>query len=101
MSYTPPYRTESTTANPALPGATGIDGDFIGSSTLWDLQVGYAVSGRREAGLRRWLAGTSWTLGVRNLFDTEPPYRSDGTGFYSRFDDPRMRFVYVRAQWRR
>lgn len=101
MSYTPPYRTESTTPTAALPAATGLDGDLIGSSTRWDLQAGYTVSGRREPGLRGWLAGTTWTLGVRNVFDTEPPYRSDGTSFYSRFDDPRMRFVYLRAQWRR
>ncbi len=100
MTYTPPYRTESTTPSAALPGATGLDGEFIGSSTRWDLQLGY-TAGRGERGLRRWISDTTWTLGVRNVFDTEPPYRSDGTSFYSRFDDPRMRFVYVRAQWRR
>jgi iron complex outermembrane receptor protein len=101
MSYTPRYRTESTTPTPTLPAATGVDGDFIGSSTRWDLQVGYTVPSGRFTGLRRWLSDTSCTLGMRNLFDREPPYCSDGTSFYSRFDDPRMRFVYLRAQWRR
>lgn len=100
-SYTPRYRTESTKPTPALPGASGIDGDTIGSSTRWDLQLGYEVQPNRDPGLRRWLAGSTWTLGVRNLFDTAPPYRSDGTSYYSRFEDPRMRFVYVRTQWRR
>jgi outer membrane receptor protein involved in Fe transport len=101
MSYTPQYRTETTTPTATLPGATGLDGDFIGSSTRWDLQVGYSVGPKREGSWRDWLADTTWTLGVRNLLDTEPPYRSDGTSFYSRFDDPRMRFLYLRAQWRR
>jgi iron complex outermembrane receptor protein len=100
MTYTPPYRTETTTPTAALPAATGLDGDFIGSSTRWDFQTGYSVRGRRE-GIQRWFSDTTWTLGVRNVFDAEPPYRSDGTSFYSRFDDPRMRFLYLRVQWRR
>ncbi|HEY1107596.1 MAG TPA: TonB-dependent receptor plug domain-containing protein, partial [Opitutaceae bacterium] len=100
-SYTPRYRTESTKPTPALPGASGIDGETIGSSTRWDLQIGHEIQPHREPGLRRWLSGSTWTLGVRNLLDTTPPYRSDGTSFYSRFEDPRMRFVYVRTQWRR
>lgn len=100
-SYTPRYRTESTKPTPALPSASGIDGDTIGSSTRWDLQLGYEVRPNRDPGLRRWLSDSTWTLGVRNLFDTAPPYRSDGTSFYSRFEDPRMRFVYVRTQWRK
>jgi hypothetical protein len=101
MTYTPRYRTDSTTPTATLPGATGLDGDSIASSTRWDLQVGYAVDGRRESGRRSWLANTLWTIGVRNVFDAEPAYRSDGTSFYSRFDDPRMRFIYARVQWRR
>jgi iron complex outermembrane recepter protein len=100
-SYSPPYRTKSTTASAAQPSANGLDGDFIGSSTRWNLQLSHTFKRNREArGVRRWLAGTTWTLGVRNLFDRAPPYRSDGTAFYSRFDDPRLRFIYVRAQWR-
>ncbi len=101
MSYTPRYRTETTTPTPALPSATGLDSEFIGSSTRWDLQIGYTVERARGGGWRRWLTDTTWTVGVRNVFDREPPYRSDGTSFYSRFDDPRMRFGYLRAQWRR
>lgn len=100
-SYTPRYRTESTKPTRALPGASGIDGETIGSSIRWDLQLGYEVRPNRDPGLRRWLSDSTWTLGVRNVFDTAPPYRSDGTSFYSRFEDPRMRFVYVRTQWRR
>lgn len=97
-NYAPPYRTESTTPTPALPAATGVDGEFVGSSTRWDLQVGYTPRARRRAA---WLSGTTWMLGVRNIFDRAPPHRSDGTSFYSRFDDPRMRFIYARVQWRR
>jgi outer membrane receptor protein involved in Fe transport len=101
MAYTPRYRTETTTPTAVLPAATGLDGDFIGSSIRWDFQVGGSIHSARAAAFRRWFSDTSWTLGVRNVFDREPAYRSDGTSFYSRFDDPRMRFVYVRAQWRR
>lgn len=98
-TYTPRYRTESTAPTAALPGATGLDGEFIGSSTRWDVQAGFAVESarRRESRWRDWLMDATWTVGVRNVFDREPPYRSDGTSFYSRFDDPRMRFVSAGA----
>ena len=72
----------------------------IGSSMRWDLQAGYTVSGKTGT-WRAWLADTTWTLGVRNVFDRAPAPQSDGTSFYSRLDDPRMRFVYGRVQWRR
>jgi iron complex outermembrane receptor protein len=99
-AYTPHYHSETTTPTDALPGATGVDGEWIGSSTRWDMQVGYTVP-RGPRGARGWLADTTWTLGVRNVFDRAPAARSDGTSFYSRLEDPRMRFVYGRVQWRR
>lgn len=99
-AYTPRYQSESTTPTAALPSATGLDGDWIGSSVRWDFQGGYTVP-RATRGALHWLSDTTWTLGVRNVFDRAPAPRSDGTAFYSRLDDPRMRFVYGRVQWRR
>lgn len=100
-AYTPRYQTDTTTPTPTLPGASGLDGDYIGSSIRWDLQASHTLAPGRAAGWLRWLADSTWTLGVRNVFDKAPPYRSDGRSFYSRFDDPLMRWLYVRVQWRR
>lgn len=55
---------------------------------------------------KRWrqlLQGTQWTLGVNNLFDNEPPYVFNPGGqnfrsYYSTFDDPRGRYVYLRVK---
>ena len=69
------------------------DLETVSSSTLWDLQVNYITS---RTGWRR--GRTTWTLGVRNLFDRAPSYRTDGLAFYSHFEDPRMRFIYLRVQ---
>jgi outer membrane receptor protein involved in Fe transport len=93
-TYTPKYRTDSTVPTEAIPVTNGLDGDHIPSSLLWDLQITYLPQGVH------WLADSTFTLGVRNLFDRMPPFRSDGVSFYSRFDDPRMRFVYLRAEKR-
>jgi hypothetical protein len=36
---------------------------------------------------------------VRNLLDRDPPFRSDaGAGFYSRYEDPRGRFVSLQIK---
>lgn len=98
-AYTPHYHSETTTPTAALPAATGVDGEWIGSSLRWDLQAGYTVPRATQAA-RSWFSDTTWTLGVRNVFDRAPAPRSDGSSFYSRLDDPRMRFVYGRVQWR-
>jgi hypothetical protein len=38
-------------------------------------------------------------LNVRNLLDDDPPFRSEATGgFYSRFDDPRGRFLSLEVK---
>ena len=50
--------------------------------------------GTVQRGLGRWLGGTKWTVNIRNLVDRDPRFRSDpGAGFYSRYEDPRGRFV--------
>jgi iron complex outermembrane receptor protein len=59
----------------------------VGSLSLWDLQGSYT-------GFKNWRL----TLGVKNLFDRNPPVSNQITSFLSGFDpsyyDPRARFVY-------
>jgi hypothetical protein len=35
---------------------------------------------------------------VLNVFDREPPLVSDGTSFYSRYADPRQRYLYMQMK---
>jgi outer membrane receptor protein involved in Fe transport len=81
--------------SPAFPTATGFDGAKIGSATLFDLQFSYKIpysqaSGR---GVRDWVSGTQWTLGIENVLNKEPEFRTDRFGFYSRYENPRQRYV--------
>ncbi len=68
---------------------TDNDGNLrtVGSLSLWDLQGTY--SGFKNLKL---------TLGVKNLFDRNPPLTNQGFTFQAGFDpsyyDPRARFVY-------
>jgi iron complex outermembrane recepter protein len=59
----------------------------VGSLSLWDIQGSY--SGFKNLKL---------TLGVKNLFDRNPPVTNEGFTFQAGFDpsyyDPRARFVY-------
>jgi iron complex outermembrane receptor protein len=59
----------------------------VSSMSLWDVQASY--KGWRNLAL---------TLGVKNLFDTNPPQSNQGNSFQVGFDpsyyDPRARFVY-------
>jgi iron complex outermembrane receptor protein len=59
----------------------------VGSQSLWDLYGSYT-------GFKNW----KLTLGVKNLFDTNPPFTNQQTTFQVGFDptqyDARARFVY-------
>ena len=65
----------------------------VGSLSLWDLQGSYT-------GFRDWRLA----LGVKNLFDRDPPVSNQLTSFISGFDpsyyDPRGRFVYASVSYR-
>ncbi|MEP7061959.1 MAG: TonB-dependent receptor [Betaproteobacteria bacterium] len=69
--------------------STDLNGNFrrVGTLSLWDLQGGY--SGFKNLTL---------TLGVKNVFDTNPPVTNQQNTFQLGFDtsyyDPRARFVY-------
>jgi outer membrane receptor protein involved in Fe transport len=77
----------------------------VGNSLTVNLQVSYEVKpgAVTDAGWRRWFAGTQWIVGINNLADAEPPYVQNpgSTGFatyYSTYDDPRGRFLYLRIR---
>jgi len=78
-----------------LPGALSGAARRVASYRTWDAQLGYAG----------WLPGMKWTLGLRNLLNTDPPYSNAGgqTSFQSGYDpqyaDPRGRFIYVNASY--
>ncbi len=67
----------------------------VGSYELYHLQ-----------GVYTGIKNLTFTLGVRNLFDKDPPYTNAGgqTSFQSGYDpvyaDPRGRFMYVRAGYK-
>lgn len=94
-NYTSPYIAQIPSPLPGRGSTLSSNKDFetVSSSTLWDLQLNYVTW---RTGWRR--GRTTWSLGVRNLFDRAPSYRADGLAFYSHFEDPRMRFIYLRVQ---
>ena len=65
----------------------------VGALSLWDLQASYS-------GIKNW----KFTLGVKNLFDTNPPVSNQQASFIVGFDpsyyDPRARFVYGSVTYR-
>jgi len=93
--YTDKYYTETTRATPAIPNGNLRDGDHIPSAVYYDFQVRHRFDYRvGQQGWRSWLSGTEMSVNIRNVLDDDPPFRSDsGTGYYSRFDDPRGRFI--------
>lgn len=94
VNYIDSYSTSTTTPTQAFPTANSLDGAKIASATLWDLQVTYHVpGGRGQKGWLRWFDDTKWTLGVRNILNKEPSFRTDVYSPYSRFEDPRQRYV--------
>ncbi len=78
----------------------------VDDSLTFNLQTSYTVAygqpGARS-GWRRYFGGTQWTLGVNNVFDRDPPFvlnpgNQGSPSYYSLFDDPRGRYVYVRIK---
>jgi iron complex outermembrane receptor protein len=64
----------------------------VGAYEIYDLQGTYAFT-----------KNLRFTLGVKNLFDRDPPYTNQGFSFQSGYDpqyaDPRGRFVYARVNY--
>jgi outer membrane receptor protein involved in Fe transport len=81
-------------------GNVGVD-----DSLTTNLQVRYDIPTRigTNSAWRRLLLGTQITVGVNNIFDKYPPYvlnpaSQSFRSFYSTFDDPRGRYVYLRIK---
>ncbi len=93
-TYIDSHQTSTTTPSLVFPTANGLDGAKIPSATLWDAQVSYDIApGHYQGNWRRWFNATKWTLSVRNVFNKEPEFRTDVYSPYSRFEDPRQRYV--------
>jgi iron complex outermembrane receptor protein len=66
----------------------------VGSYLTYDAQASYTGFDRLKL-----------TLGVRNLFDRDPPYANSGgqisfqSGYDPEYADPRGRFIYFRASY--
>lgn len=73
----------------------GVDGAYIRAQLELDARLTYTF-GEAE-GWRGALADTRVALGIHNLLDRRPPYLSTNSGapYYSYYNDPRMRFVYL------
>jgi outer membrane receptor protein involved in Fe transport len=98
-NYTDKFKNGTTAASALFPTATGVDGAYIPSSVTFNLNLGYNIPFKADSGgWRNWVTGTRWTLGVLNVFDREPPLVSDGTSFYSRYADPRQRYLYMQMK---
>ncbi len=95
--YTHSFKTAATIASTQFPAGTGVDGERINSNLVWDLQLGYKVAYAADArGLRRLFTGTQWSVNVQNVFNRLPPWNS--AGFYSRYSDPRMRYITLQIK---
>ncbi|WP_438480340.1 TonB-dependent receptor [Oleiharenicola lentus] len=97
-TYINSYYTTTTRPSPSSPTANQFDGGKIASATLWDVQAGYKFPVNYGRGLRGILDSTQWTVGARNVLNKEPSFRSDSYGYYSRYEDPRQRYVYVQVK---
>ncbi len=69
----------------------GVD-RMVGHYSTWDLQGSYRA-------FKSW----RFTLGMRNVFDTKPPYTNNGAFFQSGYDptygDPRGRYIYGKLNY--
>ncbi|MBI2513955.1 MAG: TonB-dependent receptor [Opitutae bacterium] len=95
--YIDSFHTSTTAPSTQYPTASGADGAHIASDLTWDFQVGYRVAyGNQKRGWRGILSGTAWRLVVNNAFNRMPPWYS--SGYYSRFSDPRMRYISLEVK---
>jgi outer membrane receptor protein involved in Fe transport len=100
-NYSSSFQTSTTEPTAENPTGSGIDGASIGPHCTIDTQVSYSIplGGSAASNWRRWAGGTKWSLGVRNLFDAEPPtYTDRRRNYYFPLADPRQQFVYLQIK---
>jgi len=87
QTYQTGYRDAQNSDNLIADDAVGVTPHQVGSLSIWDLQGSYS-------GFKNW----KLALGVKNLFDRDPPVSNQQGTFIVGFDpsyyDPRGRFVY-------
>jgi hypothetical protein len=60
-----------------------------------------AIAPRREGasgGIRYWLANTTFTFGINNIFDTNPPFSDEGYGFDPTTANAFGRYFYMEVE---
>ena len=76
----------------------------VDSSLTVNMQLSYEdlSSVSQGTGLFGLMQGMQWTIGCNNLFNSRPPYVQNPGGpivsYYSTYDDPRGRFIYLRMK---
>jgi outer membrane receptor protein involved in Fe transport len=78
----------------------------VDNSLTFNLQLRYDVPAAAGPAGSRWknlLQGTQWIVGLNNVLDGEPPYIANPgsgnfTSYYSNYDDPRGRYLYLRVR---
>jgi iron complex outermembrane receptor protein len=94
--YSGHYSTSTTAPTEALLTAFPYDGGRIPASMRYDFQASYQLPARSDGkAWENWISGTKYTLGVQNILNEAPALVSNGTSFYDRQADPRMRYLYV------
>jgi outer membrane receptor protein involved in Fe transport len=51
-----------------------------------------------SGGLRHWLANTTLTFGINNIWDTRAPLAMSGSGYNPSFGNAIQRFFYVQLE---
>ena len=49
-------------------------------------------------GIRQWLTGTTLTFGIKNIFDTPPPFSDVTFGYDSSVTNPIGRYFYLQVE---
>jgi iron complex outermembrane recepter protein len=90
-------RPEEVTPETPKPGYDKEGKPIIGEKAIAPAQTG------RSTGIRRWLAGTRFTVGINNIFDTRPPFADLATatgveGFDTSYANYIQRFFFVSVE---
>lgn len=92
-------------ANPSAPASTPTflnqGGQFVKRQIYHDAFVSYRFPAASDsAGIRRLFSNMEVDLGLRNVFNTKPPYDASAFPYYSAFGDPRLASYYLSLKWK-
>jgi iron complex outermembrane receptor protein len=83
---------EEVTPVAAKPGYDKEGKRIVGEKTISPQPEG------RSAGWRRWLAATTFTFGINDIFDTRPPFQDSTAGFDTASATPIQRYFYISVE---